>query len=160
MNKVIQVVTLGADPEVKTYGDGKTLVNFSGAVQKRYVKEGEDTADWFKYTAFGPTADFIAKYFQKGSKMLVEGEIHNNNYEKDGVMHYSVQITVNNVEFYGKKADGDVQPREDAAPKSQPRTQQYNNRQQPQYAQRQPAAQKQGGYQSYPAYNGFDDSEF
>ena len=159
MNKVIQVVTLGADPEIREYGDGKTLVNFSGAVQKRYVRDGEDSADWFKYTAFGPTADFIAKYFQKGSKMLVEGEIHNNNYEKDGVMHYGVQITVNNVEFYGKKADGDVQPREDATPKSQPRTQQYNNRPQPQYAQRQPAKQS-GGYQSYPAYDGFDDSEF
>lgn len=154
MNKVIQVVTLGADPEVRTYGDGKTLVTFSGAVQKRFVREGEDTVDWFKYTAFGPTADFIAKYFQKGSKMLVDGEIHNNNYEKDGVKHYSVQITVNSVEFYGKKADGDVQANTTAQPTNQPRTQK------PQYAQRPQPAKQNTGYQSYPAYDGFDDSDF
>ena len=103
MNKVIQVVTLGADPEIKTYGDdGKSLATFSGAVAKRFVKDGEDNVDWFKYCAFGATADFIGKYFKKGSKMLIEGEIHNNNYTKDGVKHYGVQITVNNVEFYGK----------------------------------------------------------
>lgn len=148
MNKLIQVVTLGADPELREYGEGKTLVNFRGAVQKRFVREGEDTADWFNYTAFGPTADFIAKYFQKGSKMLVEGEVHNNNYEKDGVMHYGVQITVNNVEFYGKKADGDVQPKQEAEPRY--------SRPQPQYAK---PAPKQG-YKSYPKYDEFDDSEF
>lgn len=108
MNKLIQVVTLGADPELKSYGDGKSLVTFSGAVNKRFVKEGEDNVDWFKYTAFGATADFIGKYFKKGSKMLIEGEPHNNNYTKDGVKHYGVQITVNNVEFYGKKSDGNV----------------------------------------------------
>ena len=108
MNKFICVCTLGADPTVKTYGDGKTLVSFSGAVQKRFTKEGEDSTDWFKFTAFNSTADFIAKYFKKGSKMLVEGELHNNNYEKDSVKHYGVQVTVNNVEFYGKKSDGEV----------------------------------------------------
>lgn len=108
MNKVIQVVTLGGDPEIKTYGDGKSLATFSGAVAKRFTREGEDNVDWFNYCAFGATADFIEKYFKKGSKMLIEGEIHNNNYTKDGVKHYAVQITVNNVEFYGKKSDGNV----------------------------------------------------
>lgn len=108
MNKLIQVVTLGVDPEIKPFGDGKSLAKFSGAVAKRYVKEGEDNVDWFQYVAFGATADFIGKYFKKGSKMLIEGEPHNNNYEKDGVKHYGVQITINNVEFYGKKSDGDV----------------------------------------------------
>lgn len=109
MNKVIQVVTLGADPEVKEYGDGKSLAKFSGAVAKRYTKEGEDSVDWFNYVAFGATADFIGKYFKKGSKMLVEGEIHNNNYTKDdGTKVYGVQITVNVAEFYGKKSDGNV----------------------------------------------------
>lgn len=105
MNKVIQTVTLCADPEVKTYGDGKTLVNFNGAVNKRFKKEGEADADFFKYTAFGKTAEFIEKYFKKGSKMLITGEINNNNYEKDGVKHYGVQILIENVEFFGKKAD-------------------------------------------------------
>ena len=108
MNKVIMVATLGKDPEIKTYGDGKSLASFTGAVNKRFAKEGEDKVDWFNFTAFGATADFVGKYFKKGSKMLIEGEIHNNNYEKDGVKHYGVQITVNNVEFFGKKSDGEA----------------------------------------------------
>ena len=65
MNKVFQTVTLGKDPELKTYGDGKSLVNFTGAVNKRFVKEGEDSADWFNYTAYGKTAEFINQYLKK-----------------------------------------------------------------------------------------------
>lgn len=106
MNRVIMTVTLCADPEVKTFGDGKSLVSFNGAVNKRFAKEGEPTADFFKYVAFGKTADFIAKYFKKGSKMLITGEVNNNNYEKDGVKHYGTQILIDTVEFFGKKEDG------------------------------------------------------
>lgn len=108
MNKTIQTVTLGADPEVHSYGDGKTRVTFSGAVKRRYVKEGETDTDWFKYVAFGKTADFIAKYFKKGSKMLVEGSFQNNNYEKDGTKVYGFQFIIDSVEFFGKKEDGNV----------------------------------------------------
>lgn len=107
MNKLIQTVTLCADPEVKSYGDGKSLVTFNGAVNKRFKKEGDPDADFFKYTAFGKTAEFISKYFKKGSKMLVMGEVQNNNYEKDGVKHYGVQIIIDTVEFFGKKSDGE-----------------------------------------------------
>jgi len=109
MNKVIQTVTLGKDPELKQYGDGKQMVTFSGAVQKRYVKEGEESADWFNYVAFGKTAEFISKYFKKGSKMLITGEVNNNNYEKDGVKHYGVKINIDTVEFFGSKpANGEA----------------------------------------------------
>lgn len=103
MNKVTQTLRLCADPEPKTYGDGKVLVSFRGAVNKRFSKEGEQTADFFNYTAFGKTAEFIIKYFKKGDPMLITGEINNNNYEKDGVKHYGCQILVDNVEFFSKK---------------------------------------------------------
>ncbi len=106
MNKVIMTVTLGADPEVKTVGETK-FCNFSGAVNKRRVKEGEPNADWFQFTAFGATADFIGKYFKKGSQMLITGNLQNNNYEKDGVKHYGNKIIIESVEFFGRKADGD-----------------------------------------------------
>lgn len=111
MNKVIQTVTLGKDPEIKTYGDGKQMATFSGAVNKRFVKEGEDSADWFNYTAFGKTAEFIGKYFTKGSQMLVTGELVNNNYEKDGVKHYGCKIIIDTVEFFGKKSEGSAAPK-------------------------------------------------
>lgn len=109
MNRVIQTVTLGADPEIKSCGNDSILASFSGAVRKRYVKEGEPDADWFKYVAFGKTAEFIQKYLKKGSKIFIEGEIHNNNYtDKNGNKVYGTQISVNNIEFSGSKADGNV----------------------------------------------------
>jgi single-strand DNA-binding protein len=106
MNKVIQTLRLCADPEIKTYGDDKQLVSFRGAVNKRFKKDGEPDADFFQYTAFGKTAEFISKYFKKGDPMLIEGEINNNNYTKeDGTKVYGTQIVVNNVEFFGKKSE-------------------------------------------------------
>lgn len=118
MNKVFQTVTLGKDPELKTYGDGKSLVNFTGAVNKRFVKEGEDSADWFNYTAYGKTAEFINQYFKKGDKMLITGELTNNNYEKDGVKHYGCKINIDTVEFFGSKkaASGDAKASATEAP--------------------------------------------
>ncbi len=117
MNKVIQTVTLCADPEAKAYGDGKQLVSFNGAVNKRFKKEGEADADFFKYTAFGKTADFILKYFKKGSKMLITGEVNNNNYtDKDGKKVYGTQILIDTVEFFGKKSDGEVGGADNGAP--------------------------------------------
>lgn len=110
MNKTIQTVTFGGDPEVKTYGDGsKSMATFSGAVARKFHKEGETDTDWFKYVAFGKTAEFIGKYFKKGSKALVEGTFQNNNYTKeDGTKVYSFQMIIDNIEFFGKKSDGNV----------------------------------------------------
>ena len=109
MNKTTQTVTFGGDPEVKTYGDGKTMVTFSGAVARRFHKEGETDTDWFKYVAFGKTAEFISQYFKKGSKALIEGSFQNNNYTKDdGTKVYGFQMVIDSVEFFGKKGDGNV----------------------------------------------------
>ena len=129
MNKVIQTITFCVDPELKTYGsDNKPVTTFNAAVNKRFKKEGQPDADFFRYTAFGKTAEFICKYLTKGSKALITGEINNNNYEKDGVMHYGNQILIDSVEFFGKKADGtsetdgttDTKPATKSAPKTDP----------------------------------------
>lgn len=108
MNKTIQTITFGKDPELKTYGTDGKICTFSGATKKRFAKEGESDTVWSNYVAFGKTAEFIAKYFKKGSKALVESELDNNNYEKDGVKHYGYKLIVNNIEFFGKKEDGNV----------------------------------------------------
>ena len=114
MNKVIMVATLGKDPELRQSQAGKSVCSFSGAVKRRFAKEGDTDTDWFQFTAFGATADFISKYFKKGSKILVEGTLQNNNYdgEKDGqkVSYRTDKIIIDNVEFYGKKEDGAVTP--------------------------------------------------
>lgn len=103
MNKFIAMGRLTRDPETRIYGDNKTLASFSLAVDRRFKRDGEDTADFFNCTAFGKTAEVIERYMKKGTKVLIEGEMQNNNYEKDGVKHYGMRVLVNNIEFAESK---------------------------------------------------------
>ena len=102
MNLVVQVGRLTADPEVRHNGD-KVIAKFSIAVNRRFKREGEPDADFFNCVAFGKTAEFMEKYFHKGMKAVINGELKNNHYEKDGVKHYSDQIVVNTIEFAESK---------------------------------------------------------
>lgn len=112
MNLTVQVVTIGSDIDQTTYqsnGETKTKVSFAGYVRKSFKKDDEKD-NHFNYVAFGGTADHIAKYFKKGSKALITSEINNNHYKnKDGVYIPSEQFVIQKVEFYGSKADGEVQ---------------------------------------------------
>ena len=105
MNKVIFLARLGKDPEIR-YGQssGTAIASFSIAVNRRFKRDGEPDADWFNCVAFGKTAEFCEKYLHKGSKVLIEGEIQNTNYDdKNGTKHYSVQVIVNSIEFAESK---------------------------------------------------------
>ena len=111
MNKVIQTVTIGKDdPKLATSSNGKEYVTFQGAVNRRFVKEGDTSCDWFSYIAWGKTAEFIKNNFPARSTMLIVGEVNNNNYDKkneDGTTTkvYSTRITIDSVEFFGYKKE-------------------------------------------------------
>lgn len=105
MNRLIMMGRLVADPEVR-YGaaNGSAVANFRIAVDRRFKREGDPDADFFRITAFGRQAEFAEKYLRKGTKILLEGEIRNNNYTgKDGNMVYSDQIIANSIEFAESK---------------------------------------------------------
>ena len=103
MNKVFLMGRLTRDPEIRYSGD-KPVASYSIAVDRRYKDQnGNYPTDFFNLTSFGNTASFVEKYLKKGSKIVVEGEIRNNNYEKDGKTVYSDQIIANNVEFAESK---------------------------------------------------------
>lgn len=106
MNKVIMIGRLTKDPECRyTQGSNPTNVaRFSLAVDRKYKKEGEDSADFFNCVSFGKQADFCEKYLKKGTKIAVEGRIQNDNYtNKDGQKVYSTQIMIESIEFAGSK---------------------------------------------------------
>ncbi len=105
MNKVILMGRLTRDPETRYGGPTNTAIaRFSLAVDRRFKREGQPTADFFNCTAFGRTGEFVEKYLRKGTKVLVEGEIQNDNYtNKDGNMVYSVRVIANNIEFAESK---------------------------------------------------------
>lgn len=103
MNKVILMGRLTKDPEVRYTNGGKTIGSFSIAVDRRFKSEGQPEADFFTCVTFGKQAEFVEKYLKKGTKILLSGQIQNNNYEKDGVKHYNTQIVVDEIEFAESK---------------------------------------------------------
>ena len=90
------------DPDQRQ-GQNTTVTKFTLAVDRR----GEGT-DFPSCVAFGKTAEFVGKYFKKGSKVLIEGRLQTGSYQKDGVTHYTTDIVVENAEFCeSKKVDGE-----------------------------------------------------
>ena len=109
MNKVIMMARLCKNPEVRYGGASNTAIaHFSIAVDRRFKKDNGPSADFFNCTAFGKLGEFVEKYLRKGTKIVLEGEVQNNNYQKnDGSMVYGVQIVCNNIEFAeSKKSSG------------------------------------------------------
>jgi len=108
MNKIILMGRLTKDAEIR-YTSGQTataVAKFNLAVDRRIKRDGQPTADFFNCVAFGKTAELIDKYIAKGSKIVLEGELQNNNWEKDGVKHYDMQILVGQIEFAESKNSG------------------------------------------------------
>ena len=110
MNKVILMGRLTRDPEVRyTQGDNASAVaRFSLAVDRRFKKDGDQTADFINCVAFGKTGEFIEKYGHKGTKFVVEGRIQTGSYtNKDGQKVYTTDVVVEQVEFAESKASAD-----------------------------------------------------
>ncbi len=107
MNKFIAMGNLGKDPEIRYTQAGDPIASFSLAVRRKYSKNGEEITDWFNCDCFKKVAEFAEKYLRKGSKILIDGEVRNDNYEKDGVKHYGTKVVVNNIEFADSKKDSE-----------------------------------------------------
>lgn len=109
MNKVILMGNLTRDPEIRYTQGEKTMAiaRFSLAINRRFSRDGETNVDFFNCTAFGKQAEFVEKYFRQGSRMLLLGRIHNDNYtNKNGEKVYSVQIMADEIEFAERKQAG------------------------------------------------------
>ena len=109
MNKVILIGRLCADPEVRyTQGAEPMAVSrYRLAVDRRYKKEGEQTADFISCVTFGKNAEFAEKYLKQGTKVAVTGRIQTGSYtNKDGAKVYTTDIVVEEHEFAESKASG------------------------------------------------------
>lgn len=106
MNKLILMGRLTRDPEVRYGGaNNNAIARFSIAVDRRFKRDGQPTADFFNCTAFGKLGEFVEKYLRKGTKIVLDGEIQNDNYQnKEGQMVYGFQVIANNIEFAESKA--------------------------------------------------------
>ena len=107
INNVVLMGRLVAAPELKSTQSGTAVTAFTLAVERAYAKQGEQRqADFIDCVSWRNTAEFITKYFQKGSMVAITGSIQTRNYEdKNGNKRKAVEVLVNNVSFCGSKAD-------------------------------------------------------
>jgi single-strand DNA-binding protein len=105
LNIAIIMGRLTADPELKNTGSGIPVCSFRVAVDRRYKGQGEERqADFINVVAWRQTAEFVSRYFRKGSMIAVQGTIQVRNYEdKNGNRREAVEIVADNVSFTGNK---------------------------------------------------------
>lgn len=119
MNKVILMGRLTRDPEVRyTQGDEPVAIaRYNLAVDRKYKKEGEQTADFVSCVAFGKNGQFAEKYFHKGMKIAITGRIQTGSYtNQKGDKVYTTDIVVE--EHYFAESKGDSQPKAQPEPDS------------------------------------------
>lgn len=117
LNCVTLIGRLTADPELRTTTTGKSVATFRIAVDRAFVKQGEQRqADFITIVAWGSTADFVSKYFSKGSTIGIQGSIQTRNYEdKDGNKRTAFEVLAREVSFCGgKNENSSTQPENSA----------------------------------------------
>lgn len=108
MNLVVLLGNLTRDPQLRTTGSGTPVASFTVACQRRFRNQnGEQEADFIDCVAWRQTAEFVSKYFRKGSKICVEGSIRTRSYEdKQGQRRYVTEVVCENVEFGSSRSNG------------------------------------------------------
>ncbi len=108
INVVVLMGRLTADPELKQTASGTSVCSFSIAVDRGFANKqtGERQTDFINITAWRQTAEFICKYFRKGSMIAIEGSLQSRSYEdKEGKKRTAYEVVANNVSFTGSKAE-------------------------------------------------------
>ncbi|MBQ7799684.1 MAG: single-stranded DNA-binding protein [Oscillospiraceae bacterium] len=118
INVVVLMGRLVADPELKQTANGASVTSFRIAVDRNFANKetGERQADFINIVAWRQTADFVCKYFRKGSMIAIEGSLQTRSYEdKDGNKRTAYEVVASNVSFTGSKAESGTAPRDNVA---------------------------------------------
>ena len=116
MNKVMLTARLVKDPVIKYNGE-MCIARFTVACDRRFKKDGQQSADFPSCVAFGRTAEFCEKWVKKGVKYDIVGRLQTGSYEdKDGKTVYTTEVVVEDIEFgESKKSQGETkeEPKEE-----------------------------------------------
>ena len=118
LNRVILMGRLVVDPELKTTPSGISVTSFRIAVDRSYAKAGEERqTDFINIVCWRNTAEFVCKYFSKGSLIALEGQLQTRSYQdKDGTARYMVEVLADKVSFTGEKTE-----KQESKPQSYPK---------------------------------------
>ena len=117
MNKAILMGRLTSDPEVRyTQTTNTIVVNFALAVNRRFVRQGEERqADFINIVAWNKTAEFCSKYFKKGQQVGIIGRIQTRTWDdEEEKKHYVTEVVAEQIYFADSKREnsdsqGDMQ---------------------------------------------------
>lgn len=115
MNDVSLIGRFTADPELRKTPEGISVTTFTLAVDRSYVKAGEERqADFIDLVVWRGQAEFICKHFGKGDAVGISGSIQTRHFEdKEGRKRKAVEVLVNNVSFAGRtKKDAETKAKE------------------------------------------------
>ena len=149
MNKVILMGRLTRDPDIRSSQSDNpiTVARFTIAVDRRFKRDSDQSADFISCVAFGKTAEFFDKFVKQGTKVCVEGRIQTGSYtNRDGQKVYTTDVVVENAEFAESKS-----AQESRSGSYQPQYQQYGQQSQPQYQSQPQQSQNNYNYQPQPA---------
>ena len=107
INIVALMGRLTFEPELRSTPNGVSVIRFQVACDRNYQASGQERqADFIDCVAFRQTAEFISRYFHKGSMIAIEGSIQTQNFtDKDGNNRKSTEVLVRTVSFCGSKAE-------------------------------------------------------
>lgn len=115
LNKVILCGRLTADPELKQTANNVAVLSFTLAVNRRYQPKSEtpgaQQADFISVVAWRQTAEFIARYFKKGSALCVSGSIQTRSWQDaQGQKRYATEVVVDDAMFVDSKNESGGAP--------------------------------------------------
>ena len=112
LNCAIIMGRLTTAPELKTTPNGVSVTSFRVAVDRNFVRQGEERqADFIDVVAWRQTAEFVCRYFRKGSMIAVQGSLKSRSYEdRNGNKRTAIEIVADNVSFCGEKTGNGDQP--------------------------------------------------
>ena len=105
LNKVVLAGRITADPELKQTQSGISVVSFTIAVNRKYSKE-QQQPDWISVIAWRQTAEFISRYFKKGSAICIVGAIQTRSWQdQQGQKRYATEVVADEAMFVDSKSD-------------------------------------------------------
>ena len=105
MNKVILVGNLARDPELRQTPQGTSVARFTVAVSRRFSRDGQQQTDFISCVAWRNTAEFLCRYFTKGSGIQLCGSIQTRSWDgQDGQRHYATEVVADEISFNGPKS--------------------------------------------------------
>ena len=121
LNKVVLAGRMTADPELKQTPSGVSVLSFTIAVNRSYVSknsdQGERQADFINVVAWRNTAEFISKYFRKGSAICVSGSIQTRSWQdQQGQRRYATEGVADEAMFVESRSESTAQSSYTQAP--------------------------------------------